>query len=96
MFEPLSAGAIRRIADIELRALTGRLEKLGATLRLTDAAMDFLVARGYDVQYGARPLKRAIQNYVEDPLCERLLDAGDSQHEWILEKSPNEEKLVFV
>lgn len=96
MFEPLSAGAIRRIADIELRALTGRLEKLGATLRLTDAAMDFLVARGYDVQYGARPLKRAIQTYVEDPLCERLLDAGDSQHEWILEKSPNEEKLVFV
>ncbi len=96
MFEQLSKDAIRHIAGIELKALSGRLEKLGHSLRLTDAAMDFLVAHGYDVQYGARPLKRAIQTYIEDPLCEKMLDSDGEGHDWVLDKCPEADKLVFM
>ncbi len=96
MFDSLSHDAIRHIAEIELNALSRRLEKLDSTLRLTDAAMDFLVSRGYDVQFGARPLKRAIQTYVEDPLCEQLLDADGTTHNWTLDKNPEGDNLVFI
>ena len=50
-----------------------RLAEEELTLKLTDAATDFLVKHGYDEQYGARPLKRAIQKYIEDPLSEKIL-----------------------
>ncbi len=96
MFEPLTKEAIRHIADIELNALSGRIAKMGSTLRLTEAAMQFLVDKGYDVQYGARPLKRAIQTYVEDPLCDRMMETGAESGEWVLDKAPDADRLVFV
>ena len=75
-FDQLDLDAIKRIIDIELRGLTRRIEDMGYHMQLTDEAKEFVAKKGYDVQYGARPLKRAIQTYVEDLVCERLLD-GD-------------------
>jgi ATP-dependent Clp protease ATP-binding subunit ClpC len=73
VFHPLSREHIGQIVTIMLREVTRRL---GDEIRLTPAALDFLVGRGYDENYGARPLRRSIQRYVEDPLSEKLL-AGE-------------------
>jgi ATP-dependent Clp protease ATP-binding subunit ClpB len=73
IFEPLKRTEIHRIVDLQL----GRLQKLLAdkrlTLELTDAARQFLAERGYDPTYGARPLKRAMQKYLMDPLALKVL-----------------------
>lgn len=73
-FDQLDLQAIRQIIDLELDELYKRVETLGYKLTITDDAKDFVAEKGYDVQFGARPLKRAIQNYIEDAVCERLLD----------------------
>jgi ATP-dependent Clp protease ATP-binding subunit ClpB len=65
---------MKRIIDIQLRGLTRRLEERKIHVELTDAAKDQLVREGYDPAYGARPLKRAIQRFVLDPLALRVLD----------------------
>ena len=62
-----------KIIDIELKQFYKRVEELGFTLRITDAAKKFVAEKGFDVQFGARPLKRAIQSHIEDPLSEILL-----------------------
>ncbi len=76
MFDALDRDAIFRIIDIELDGFYRRIESLGYRLELTEKAKDYIAGRGYDAQYGARPLKRAIQKYLEDPLAEILID-GD-------------------
>ena len=73
IFEQLNRDAICKIIDLELDNVYKRVGNIGLTLHLTDEAKNFLADKGYDVQYGARPLKRAIQNYLEDPLAEYLL-----------------------
>ena len=73
VFHPLSRSEIGEIVHIMLGDLRERLERNGMSVVLTDAAVDFLVARGYDQRYGARPLKRAIRRYLEDPLSEKIL-----------------------
>lgn len=73
MFEQLGRKEIGQIIDIELAAFRRRLDELGFELRLTAEAKDFLADKGYDPAYGARPLKRAIQTYLEDVLAEMLL-----------------------
>lgn len=82
MFDQLSRDAILKIVDIELKGLIGRIEDMGYHLEMDDAAKQFLATKGYDVQFGARPLKRAIQNYLEDELSELLVankvHAGDT------------------
>lgn len=72
-FDQLNLNAIRRIVDIELQALGKRVADLGYTLTVTDGTKDKLAKEGYDIQYGARPLKRAIQSHIEDVLCEKIL-----------------------
>ena len=67
-FDQLSLEAITRIVDIELGALAQRVEQIGYKLEVDEGAKRFLATKGYDVQFGARPLKRAIQNYLEDGL----------------------------
>ena len=96
MFEQLSLEAIVRIVDIELAGLSSRIETLGYKLSLDDAAKQFLAKKGYDVQFGARPLKRAIQNYVEDAVAEMLVN-NEVQHGDIITASVDEanDKLVF-
>ena len=75
-FDQLSLDAITRIVDIELKGLYERLEGIGYHIQVDDAAKKFLATKGYDVQFGARPLKRALQNYLEDGLSELIVAGG--------------------
>ncbi len=74
LFNALKKENIYKIIDIVLKDVYGRLETLGYKVSLTKAAKDFLVEKGYDPKFGARPLHRAIQKYVEDPLAEEILN----------------------
>ena len=95
-FDQLDLEAIKKIIDIELKGLNKRIEELGYKLEITDKAKEFVAVKGYDVQFGARPLKRAIQNYIEDGVCEMLLagklNAGDTIH---VDKNEAKEELTF-
>ncbi|MCB0431757.1 MAG: ATP-dependent Clp protease ATP-binding subunit, partial [Mangrovimonas sp.] len=73
MFNALEKEDIDKIIDIELDKLIIRIKDLGYTLNLTEKAKDFIAEKGFDKQYGARPLKRAIQKYVEDALAEEII-----------------------
>ena len=75
MFDSLSREAIFKIIDIELAGFYRRLETLGYKLTITEEAKNFIADKGYDRQYGARPLKRAIQKYLEDELAELIIDS---------------------
>lgn len=74
IFEQLSKESILKIIDIELKQVVERIESLGYTLQLTEAAKNHIANEGYDVQYGARPLKRTIQKYVEDEIAELIIN----------------------
>jgi len=76
MFSSLSRENIHEIIDIELAKLYGRINELGYTIELTEAAKDFIVEKGYDEKFGARPLKRAIQKLIEDPLAEEIVKSN--------------------
>lgn len=73
MFKSLSRESIHDIIDLELEKLYGRINSLGYQIQMTEKAKDFLVEKGYDEKFGARPLKRAIQKYIEDPLAEEII-----------------------
>ncbi|MDE6145983.1 MAG: ATP-dependent Clp protease ATP-binding subunit, partial [Muribaculaceae bacterium] len=73
MFDQLDRDSIFRIIDIELKGFYKRCEELGLNLEITEEAKNFIADKGYDRQFGARPLKRAIQKYLEDPLAELIL-----------------------
>ena len=73
MFNSLQREDIHKIIDIELNHLFGRVNGLGYSIKITDAAKDYIVEKGYDSNYGARPLKRAIQKYLEDPMAEEII-----------------------
>jgi ATP-dependent Clp protease ATP-binding subunit ClpC len=75
VFHSLTKEEIGQIVHIVMKDVRSRLEAEGLTLKLTDAAIEFLVDEGYDEKFGARPLKRAIQRYLEDPLSEKILQA---------------------
>ena len=95
-FDQLDMEAIKRIVDIELRGLFTRVEALGYHLTISDEAKEFVATKGYDVQFGARPLKRAIQNYIEDGLCERILGGDVKEGDTIaIGKHPEKEELTF-
>lgn len=83
-FDQLDINALEKIIDIELKGLYERMESLGYKLVIDDAAKRFVASKGYDVQFGARPLKRSIQNNLEDGLAELILNedpqAGDTIH----------------
>ena len=74
VFHSLSRADLGKIVEIQLRRLGTMLAERGLTMRLTDRARMFLAEAGYDPTYGARPLKRAIQQYVQDPLALALLE----------------------
>jgi len=74
MFENLGREELVKIIDIELNGFLCRIDKMGYKLHLTDSAKNFLADKGYDPQYGARPLARSIQKYLEDPLAELMLE----------------------
>ena len=82
IFNSLTKKDISKIVDIELLKLTSRIKKLGYSVNLTSSAKDFIVEKGYDDKFGARPLKRALQKYVEDLIAEQIVNnviaEGDS------------------
>jgi ATP-dependent Clp protease ATP-binding subunit ClpC len=77
MFEQLDMEAVKQILDIELKSVYQRIESLGYKLTISDEYMDKIVKEGYDVQYGARPLRRAIQTHVEDVVCQKILNESE-------------------
>jgi ATP-dependent Clp protease ATP-binding subunit ClpC len=76
MFDQLDKEAIYKIIDIELKGFYKRLDNLGYKLDITEKAKEFIASKGYDVQFGARPLKRAIQKYLEDELAEMIIKSN--------------------
>ena len=83
-FDQLDLEAIKRIIDVELKGLYNRIEQIGYHIDLSEEAKEFVATKGYDVQFGARPLKRAIQNYLEDGISDIIVNGnlkpGDTIH----------------
>jgi ATP-dependent Clp protease ATP-binding subunit ClpC len=84
MFKSLARESIHLIIDLELNKLYGRINDLGYHIEMTEKAKDFIVEKGYDEKFGARPLKRAIQKYIEDPLAEEIIKANLNEGDKIL------------
>jgi ATP-dependent Clp protease ATP-binding subunit ClpC len=84
IFDPLEREDIHKIIDIELNYLYDRVKNLGYKMEVKTEAKDFIIEKGWDEQYGARPLKRAIQKYVEDPLAEEIIKTKFSEGDVIL------------
>jgi len=96
VFHPLSREHIAQIVSVLLKDVRKRLAEEELTLKLSVAATEFLVKHGYDEQYGARPLKRAIQKFIEDPLSEKILMGDFSKGDEIeVDLSPDGERLDF-
>jgi len=95
-FDQLDLEAIKQIIDIELKGLYKRIEQTGYHVDLSDEAKEFVASKGYDVQFGARPLKRAIQNYIEDGISDLIVNGdlkpGDTIH---ITKVEGKEELAF-
>lgn len=89
-FDQLDKSAIRKIVDIELAVLLKRIEAIGYKLDISDEAKDFVASKGYDIQFGARPLKRAIQTYIEDELSDLIIN-GDTHKGDEIEVSKGED-----
>lgn len=95
-FDQLDLNSIKKIIDIELSGLYKRIEEKGLQIQLTDAAKEFVASKGYDIQFGARPLKRAIQTYVEDGLCELILSGDVKKGDTInIDKKEEKTELLF-
>lgn len=95
VFNALEKEDIHKIIRIEIEKLYKRIQDLGYDLELTSEAMDFIADKGFDKQYGARPLKRAIQKYVEDLLAEEIINGNIQANDKILlDKKADEETLV--
>ncbi|MGV3546113.1 MAG: AAA family ATPase, partial [Pedobacter sp.] len=95
VFNSLGKEEIFKIIDIELRGLFGRVLSLGYEIKLTDEAKDFIAEKGFDSAFGARPLKRAIQKYLEDPIAEEILK-GEVNEGDTLEVNYDKEKEEIV
>jgi ATP-dependent Clp protease ATP-binding subunit ClpC len=96
IFNALEKEDIHKIIDIELTKVYARIEELGYHFKMTKKAKDFIADKGYDKQYGARPLKRAIQKYVEDLLAEEILESHIKEGDTVLmDYNQKEEKLFF-
>jgi ATP-dependent Clp protease ATP-binding subunit ClpC len=95
-FDQLDLAAIQQIIDIELKGLFKRIDDMGYHIELTDEAKSFVAERGYDVQFGARPLKRAIQNYIEDGIAEMIVNSNIPLGATIrIGKSADKDELIF-
>ncbi len=97
MFDPLSKESIYQIIDLELKGLYKRVGDLGYEVTLTEPAKEFIASKGYDVQFGARPLKRAIQKYVEDEMAEMILQTGmKGGGHLLVDLDKKNQKMVFT
>ena len=95
-FDQLDLEAIKKIIDIELKGLYQRMEQIGYKIDLSDEAKEFVATKGYDVQFGARPLKRAIQNYIEDGVSDLIVNGDLKPGDTIrVTKAEGKEELTF-
>ena len=95
-FDQLDIEAIKRIIDIELMGLTHRISDLGYQIELDEQAKAFVATKGYDVLFGARPLKRAIQTYIEDGISELIINGNLAESSTIyISKHSDKEELTF-
>ncbi len=95
-FDQLDLSAIKQIIDIELQSLWKRIEQLGFHVELSEEAKELVATKGYDVQFGARPLKRAIQSYIEDGISEMIVnDELPEGATIVIGKHPEKEELTF-
>ena len=96
VFNSLKREDIHKIIDLSLGKLFSRITALGYNVELTDKAKDFLAEKGYDQQFGARPLNRAIQKYLEDPVAEEILKGEVEQGGTIQADYPGEGDLLII
>ena len=99
VFHALNKEDLKRIVDIELTKIRGRMSERGMELVLTDEAKDFLIVKGYNPDFGARPLRRAIENLIENPLAEEILRNAFKGKDLInvtVEGPPETRKLKFI
>jgi len=96
VFNALEKEDINKIIDIELEKLLIRIKGLGYELELTNTAKDFIADKGFDKQYGARPLKRAIQKYVEDALAEEIITSKLKEGDNIIMDLDNDTKEITI
>ncbi|MEL4454990.1 ATP-dependent Clp protease ATP-binding subunit [Lutimonas vermicola] len=96
IFNALEREDIHAIIDIELGKLLSRISGLGYQLKLSDDAKDYIVDKGFDRQYGARPLKRAIQKYIEDALAEEIVNANLNENDTIYMDLDKENKKLTI
>jgi ATP-dependent Clp protease ATP-binding subunit ClpC len=96
MFNPLNREDIHKIIEIELSGLFSRIQGLGYKISISDAAKDFIAEKGYDPNFGARPLKRAIQKYMEDPMAEEILKNNVTEGDELLVDLNTETQEITV
>jgi ATP-dependent Clp protease ATP-binding subunit ClpC len=96
IFNALLKEDINKIIDLELESLYMRTRELGFTVEISDKAKDFIAEKGFDADYGARPLKRAIQKYVEDPLAEEIIKSNLVEGDMISIKFDDEKKEIKI
>ena len=97
IFNSLSKNDIFEIIDILMKGVSTRLKALGFSLELTPEAKTFVADKGYDSQFGARPLHRAIQKYLEDPLAEQILNMGIKEGDILVASLDQEnQKIIFT
>jgi ATP-dependent Clp protease ATP-binding subunit ClpB len=97
MFSPLGKAQIERIVELQLEDVRRRLAERNITIELTAAAKALLLREGYDPAYGARPMKRAIQRLIQDPLALRILDGEVRAGETVMiDADPKSEEMKFT
>lgn len=96
VFNPLKKEHIHQIIDIELAKLFHRITDLGYKIELTDVAKDFIADKGYDEKYGARPLRRSIQKYLEDPIAEEIINSNLKEGDTLVVDFDNEESKIVM
>ena len=97
MFNALDKDNIKGIVEVELEKLLDRMKGLGYSLRITDKAKDFIAEKGYDKQFGARPLKRTIQRFIEDEIAEKIVLGEVREGDTIsVDYADKDEKLTFL
>ncbi len=94
VFKPLSKDDLKKIIEIEMKNVKKRLDSYNITLTMSDEALEFLIDKGYDQHYGARPLRRAIESYLEDPLSEEVLQ-GKFEGKKHVKAKVQDNKLIF-
>ena len=99
IFEPLARKEIHKIIEIELTNLFDRIGRLGYKMKVSAKAKDFIIDKGWDEQFGARPLKRAIQKYIEDQLAEEIISTKLSKNTLVnvdYDPKKDEIKITFI